>query len=225
MEAFRAPKPWDYYWGTGNPDLKPEQMKSVEAILAYKISDRLRMETSIYKNSIRDKLIKDSSMEKWVNFGELKTDGLEISLDYFARQFNSYINYTYNNSYDDNGDMVPEIAKHSANVGFLYTFSNRMRINVGCNYLGSRKNPSIIPATGDNIVDKAFVINSVLTYSRFHNLEIQLIAKNLLDTKYYHTSNRSVTRWRQPQRTIMLHLSWYFEGKEKSFKNNSRSIP
>ncbi|MBE9510476.1 MAG: TonB-dependent receptor [Bacteroidetes bacterium] len=225
MEAFRAPKPWDYYWGTGNPNLEPERMKSVEAILAYNISDKLRMETSIYKNSVRDKLIKDSAMEKWVNYGELKTDGLEISLDYFARKFNSYINYTYNNSYDDNGDMVPEIAKHSANVGFLYTFSNRMRINIGCNYLGSRKNPSIIPATGDNIVDQAFVLNSVLTYSNSHNLNIQLIAKNLLDTKYYHTSNRSVSRWRQPQRTILIHLSWHFHTKKKTFKNNSRLIP
>ena len=65
--------------------------------------------------------------------------------------------------------------------------------------------------TGKVIIDPAFVVNSVLTYSDFHNLDIQLIGKNILDTKYYHTSNRPASRFRQPQRTVLLRLGWHFD--------------
>jgi outer membrane cobalamin receptor len=30
MEAFRAPKPWDYNWGVGNSHLQPEEIHSLE---------------------------------------------------------------------------------------------------------------------------------------------------------------------------------------------------
>jgi vitamin B12 transporter len=207
-EAFRAPKPWDYTWGIGNPDLEPEEMKSGELAFAYNVKDYLRAEASIYKNTITHLLTKDPGMTKWVNQGKVKVDGFELSLMSFAGKFTPYINYTYNYSRYENGNEIPEIAKHSANIGARYAFTNKLILNFSGNYLGRRKNPSIIPATGDNIVNSAFVVNLVVSYSVFHNLDIQLIGKNILDTKYYHTSNRSVSRYRQPQRTALIRLSW-----------------
>jgi len=213
MEAFRAPKPWDYNWGDGNSELEPERMNSVEAVLAYDFLENLRVEASIYRNNIYNILEKDIGMNMWVNHGELETKGFELDLNYYSPTFIPYFNYTYNNSHYDNGNEVPEIAKHSANIGIQYIFTDKFKINVSGNYLGSRKNPHIIPATGNDIVDPAFVLNSVLSYSNFHNLNIQLIIKNVLDNKYYHTSNRSnpdylVSRYRQPQRTIMLKIGF-----------------
>jgi len=216
MEAFRAPKPWDYTWSSGNPDLEPEEMSSLEAVLAYNILDNLRAETSIYKNTVTDVLTKNPEGIKWINRGKLKTDGFELTLSYYATKFTSYINYTYNDSRDDDGEWVPEIADHSVNVGILYAFTNKFKLNLSGNYLGERKSPHIIPNTGKDIVDPAFVVNSVLTYSHSHNMDIQLIVKNVLDEEYYHTSNRSdlsylVSRFRQPQRTVLLRLGWHFD--------------
>jgi outer membrane cobalamin receptor len=215
MEAFRAPKPWDYTWGVGNPGLEPEEMKSMEAVLAYNVRDDLRAEATAYKNTVTNLLTKDTGTTRWVNRGEVETDGLELSLNYFFHKFTPYINYTYNDSRDDNGNDIPEIANHSANVGARYAFTNKFAVNVSGNYLGKRINPHDIPNTGDDIVDPAFIVNSVLTYSEFHNLEFQLIGNNILDTEYYHTSNRSnpsyrVSRFRQPQRTILFRLGWRF---------------
>jgi iron complex outermembrane receptor protein len=214
-EAFRAPKPWDFTWETGNPDLEPEEMRSMEAVLAYNVRDNLRAEATVYKNTVTNLLTKDTGILRWINRGEVKTDGLELSLNYFFHKFTPYINYTYNDSRDENGDDIPEIANHSANIGARYAFTKKFAVNISGNYLGERINPHIIPNTSDDIVDPAFVLNSVLTYSDFHNLEFQLIGKNILDTEYYHTSNRSapsylVSRFRQPQRTILVRLGWRF---------------
>lgn len=213
MEAFRAPKPWDYNWGEGNPELEPEWMNSMEAVLAYDLLENLRVEASIYRNNIYDILDKDTYLNMWVNHGELETKGIELNVDYYTRHFNTYLNYTYNDSRYDNGNEVPEIAKHSANIGIQFIFTDKFKFNISGNYLGRRKNPHIILATGNDIVDPAFVLNSVLTLSNFHNLNFQLSIKNVLDKKYYHTSNRSnpdypVSRFRQPQRTIMLKIGY-----------------
>ncbi|MCD6117632.1 TonB-dependent receptor [bacterium] len=213
MEAFRAPRPWDYTWGTGNPDLKPENMNTVEVFLGYNLYSNLRTEASIYKNTITDILIKDAGRSKWVNSGSLKTDGFELGLSYYTEKLSPYINYTYNDSRYKDGGEVPEISKHSANIGVKVALTRGYKFNFSGNYLGSRKNPHIIPATGKDLIDPAFVLNSVLTCSSFHNLNIQLIVKNVLDAKYYHTSNRSdpaylVSRFRQPQRTIMLRIGY-----------------
>ena len=48
-EAFRAPKPWDYTYGDGNSDLKPERMKSLELFMAYTVTDNCITNLSLYK--------------------------------------------------------------------------------------------------------------------------------------------------------------------------------
>jgi outer membrane receptor protein involved in Fe transport len=210
MEAFRAPKPWDYNWGSGNRGLEPERMKSMEFFFANNIHRKLRAEASLYRNIVFDILVKNLDPKMWVNRGKLETDGFELTLSHHSRDRSSYINYTYNKSRFDSGELVPEIAMHSANVGILYALTNNFKINVSGNYLGRRKNPSIIPATGKDIINPAFIVNSVLTYSDLYNMDIQLLCKNILNTEYYHPSNRPVSRFRQPQRTIMLKVEYKF---------------
>jgi len=208
MEAFRAPKPWDYNFGIGNSELDPEHMRSTELFLVYDIKDDLRFETSLYSNIVYDVLEKDTGNDRWINHGTLNTNGVEFTLSYYSNRITPYFNYTYNDSRDDNGDESPEIANHSANIGALYSISNKLRLNVSGNYLGERKNPHIIPNTDDDIINPAFVLHSVLTFTYSQNYNFQLIGKNILDTKYYHTSNSSVSRYRQPQRTILLRVGW-----------------
>jgi len=214
MEAFRAPKPWDYNWGAGNRGLQPEKMRSWEVFFAYNFIKNFRGEISLYRNNTYNILYQSSSLNMWVNQGILITDGVELTLNYYTHELRPYINYTYNYShFNQQNSQIPEIAHHSANLGLQYIITNKIKFNLSGNYLGSRKNPQIIPTTGDNKVDPALVLNSVLTYSGPNNLNFQLIIKNLLDTKYYHTSNvtdpsYSVSRFRQAQRTILFRIIW-----------------
>ena len=213
-EAFRAPKPWDYTNGLGNPDLLPEQMKSIELSNSFYCSNNFVIALSIYKNILNEAIMKEvvgiDDNYRWINHGRFETDGTEISAQYSINKIKIYANYTYNFSYDENIEIIPEIAKHTANTGFTYRFLNYFRINLRANYFGKRKNPQIISATNSNFVKHALIFNGALSVINYNKLDIQLIAKNILDTEYYHTSNRLVERYRQSQRIIMLKLTYNF---------------
>jgi len=208
MEAFRAPKPWDYTWEDGNPDLKPETLRSVELSIAYSFAENLIASLSLYKNNMKGVLTKEES--RWVNGPKLNTDGFETTLEYARGKIKSYLNYTYNSSSYEHGEKVPEIGNHNANIGISYAFTNNIRLNIRGNYLGKRKNPKTITTTGSDYIDAAFVLHFTLSVMEFKNFDFQLIVKNLLDTEYYHTSNRPPDRYRQPQRSIMLKAVYKF---------------
>ncbi|MBT4397875.1 MAG: TonB-dependent receptor [Bacteroidetes bacterium] len=213
-EAYRAPKPWDYTNGLGNSDLLPEHMKSFELSNSVFFSDSYVMSLSLYKNVIDEAIVKEVSGSgdnyRWINQGRFETDGMEIEAHYSAGKLKMFANYTYNFSYDENKEIIPEIAKHTVNTGFTYRFLNNYLINLRANYFGKRRNPQTITATNSNFIEPALIFNGTLSFMNFHKLDMQIVANNILNTKYYHTSNRLVERYRQPQRTIMLKLAYNF---------------
>lgn len=212
-EAYRAPKPWDYTSGIGNPDLLPEQIKSFELSNILFLSSNFFISLSLYKNIINGAISKEVvdawNSYKWVNKGKIETDGIELEIKYGFGFLNLFANYTYNNSYDENKEIVPEIAKHTANMGFSYSIFNNLRLNLKANYLGERINPWLIAATGDKIIKPVSIFNGVLSYD-YKKMNVKFIAKNIFDTEYYHSSNTSVDRYLQPQRTLLLKVSYYF---------------
>lgn len=214
-KAFRSPKPWDYYYGTGNNGLRPEKMKSLEFSLLYKISEALNVGGAIFFNSIDNKLTKEINVnvDRWINKDKLNTTGFELYWNYSSKTFNIWANYTYNNSIDQDDVFIPEISLHTANVGFTYSLSQQFSINLRSNYLGGRKNPEIIPLTGNDKIKDAFIIHGCITYSGLKDFVIQLKANNILDQEYYHPSNRFGGRYRQPQRTFSVSATYNFKWK------------
>lgn len=215
--AFRSPRPWDYTYGTGNENLEPEKMKSWELSVSYKINEKINISGAVYYNMISNKLTKQTNPEfdRWINENEVNTAGFELNADYIANNLTFYINYTFNDSYDQHENLIPEISRHCANTGATYSLSKNMNLNLRANYLGDRNNPSIIPATGDDKIDDALVFHGCLTYSGINNFTFQLKANNILNTEYYHPSNRFEGRYRQPQRIVSLKATYNF-----GLKNN-----
>jgi len=78
--AFRAPRPWDYNYGSGNPNLRPEKMHSLELFSSYNFGKGLSAGASVFSNLIKDKLILLSSPAggSWVNEAEVNTFGVEV---------------------------------------------------------------------------------------------------------------------------------------------------
>ena len=142
--------------------------------------------------------------ERQTNGPALKTDGFEISLEYARGNIKPYINYTYNYSSFDDGSQVPEIGINNVNMGILYAFTHKIKLNIRGNYLGERKNVKTVTTTGSDYIDDAFVVYSTLSFLNLKGFDFQIICKNLLDTEYYHTSNNPPDRYRQPQRNIMI---------------------
>jgi len=208
--AFRAPRPWDYTYGTGNPGLKPEKMQSLELFCSYALLENLQVGLSAYSNHMHDKLIRETlgSVDHWTNLSSLTTNGIEVYSNYTIENLSVYLNYTFNDSFDENGLFIPEISMHTVNAGLTYEFTPDFRINLRANYLGPRTNPYTIQTTGNNRIDQALLFHGALTYANFHGFDFQLKINNILDTEYYHPSNRFAGRYRQPQRFVSAAITY-----------------
>ncbi|MBN1780595.1 TonB-dependent receptor [bacterium] len=214
MEAFRAPKPWDYANGLGNPLLKSERIRSYELYASRVLMPDLVLNFSIYSNRLSNLLVKESYADeswRWINHGQLNTNGYEICVEYRKRKIRSSANYTWNNSTDENNRTIPEISRHCSNLILQYSLSGKFHFSIGCHYIGRRKNTRTISTTGSNFVDAAFIVHSALTYVLSSNWEMQLAVKNLKNAEYYHTSNLSPDRYRQPQRTVIFKAGYHLK--------------
>lgn len=203
-QAFRAPKPWDYNYGNGNPDLQPEKMKSLEFSAAYEFTHGWNTDVAVYKNTLSEIFILESASDHWINMGDINIFGMEIGFEHFSEHIKTDVNYTYTNSEDADGKKVPEIAEHCANAGIIYHPIADLGISFRFSYLGSRENYKIITATGSSEIEPAFIINTFIRYELSDDIFASIGINNLLDEKYFHPSNRPPERYRQPQRTFIL---------------------
>jgi outer membrane cobalamin receptor len=214
-KAFRSPKPWDYNYGTGNNSLNPEKINSLELSLSYLLKEDLSFGGSVYLNSITDKLIKETTatIDRWINKDKLKTTGFEFYGHYFAGNLDLYANYTFNKSLDQDEVFIPEISLHSANAGLTYSYKNSFKFNLRANYLGDRKNPNSIPATGNDKIEDALIFNGCISFLGLKNFNLQYKMNNILNQEYYHPSNRFSGRYRQPQRNFSIIATYNFNWK------------
>ncbi len=211
-EAFRAPKPWDYTDGAGNPDLSPEKNRSIEVAGGWAFSPSLRFDLSAYRNRLSNLLtrVDAGNSFRWDNSGALTTNGCEAGLEYRRGRLSAYLNYTYTQSLDMQDEQVPEIAPHGANMGIQYAFTSRLRLSLRGQYLGERKDSRIIPTTGNDRIDDAIILHAALSLKLSREIDLQLAIDNLLDAVYYHPSNLPPSRFRQPQRSFRLTAGYTF---------------
>ncbi|MDA3928874.1 MAG: TonB-dependent receptor [Prolixibacteraceae bacterium] len=212
-EAYRAPKPWDYSDGIGNTDLIPERMKSLEASIMLMVSKSMKIDLTAYQNRLENGIIKELVNDdyRWTNSSEFNTNGFEVYARYSTRKIKSTINYTLTNSLDENEQFLPEISKHTANASLTYLFSKSWKLNLRANYVGKRKNPSLIETTNNYVIDPFLILNGALTWIYSEKITCQLTGKNLLNSEYYHSSNRSPNRYRQAQRTMLFSVVYHFD--------------
>lgn len=212
MRAFRAPRPWDYTNGLGNPNLQPEKNHSFEVSGGWSFSSYLRFDLAVYRNRLSNLLSRDYEGDswRWINAGSLATDGCEPSLEYRRGRVKTYVNYTYTRSLDERRRQVAEIAPHGANLGIVYAFTRELRLSVRGQYLGTRTNPKTIKTTGNDRIDDAFLVHSTLSLRLPRGFDLQATVNNALDAAYYHPSNLPPSRFRQPQRAFRLSLGYSF---------------
>ncbi len=211
-EAFRAPKPWDYTDGIGNSSLLPERMKSLEGSIAFPIDENIHATLAAYSNKLEHAIVKETvgSEYKWINSGEVKTKGFEIFMRYLSSCVKSSISYTFTESLNELGGLVPEISKHTGNFSITYSFNQFVKFNFRADYIGRRENPKFIATTKSKYIEPNIVLNSTLSFFDYKGFDFHFIIKNLLNEEYYHSSNRDPDRYRQPQRSIMLSIGYSY---------------
>jgi iron complex outermembrane receptor protein len=88
--AFRAPNSYELYYGDGltqkgSPDLDPERIRTLEAVIERELGDQLRANLSVFDNTITGLIdqVTDpaDSLLTFANVGDVHTWGAELDID------------------------------------------------------------------------------------------------------------------------------------------------
>lgn len=217
--AFRAPKPWDFTDGDGNPDLQPEYLNSFEFANTIFLSDYIKTEFNLYNNLLNNGISKEFNQGqdsyKWINIDKTYTKGFEIWLMFQLHKLELKTYYTFTDSRRGNKEFVDEIARHSGLISANFSITEHLSAGIKFFYFGKRKNPKLIQATQSEYINPSVVTNMYINIFNLKSFNIQLIGKNITNTEYYHTSNLTPDRFRQPQLSYFLKLSYLFYSNEK----------
>lgn len=217
-EAYRAPKPWDYTTGYGNPDLKPELIQTTEWVSNVKIGSHMLFSAAIYRSYMYNIFVQNYDYYpgfRWVNQGKIYIHGLEAEWSYRHKKLDAYINFSYTKPVDELKTLLPEISETTANAGIYYRWNAKLSTGMRLNYSGERKNAS----TGRHIINQQIVVKYYtidpyiiahldLSYAITKAFQASLFVNNLTDQKYYHSSNRQPDRYPQARRSVRLQLSY-----------------
>ncbi len=205
-EAFRAPEPWDLTSGLGNPELEPEDMRSLELAALWRLSDTVVVDGALYRNHLDGLFQRQITQvgERWVNGGKVVTDGAEIGAQVAVARFRGFASYTFTDSLGEEQAAVREIARHGGVAGLTWMLAHGIEVGLRAAYLGRRRSWQVIEATGSDWIDDAVVVDATVAVARLAGLDLRLTVRNLFDHEYYHSSNRPPARYRQPQRGMYL---------------------
>lgn len=209
-EGFRGPRPWDITFGTGNSDLHPEHMKTIEIGSKTDITKAAGIQLRIYKNMLDNLLSLQTTPvgSRWANLGGITTDGLECIARYRIQIMRLYLAYTFTDTYDQNRSRLKEISQHTAVGSVTFIIKKYLHLNFRTQFTGERENPKKIPATGNAVIEPYLIFHSALTLFNYRGFTLQAAFENITDEKYYHPSHRSPDRYPQSRRSFNFTIGY-----------------
>ena len=211
--AFRAPSFREMYnlnnpAFTGNPDILPEKITTMEFHTGIELSDHLNTGFTVFHSKVTDLLEIVGIQHE--NIGIITSQGAEFELKATVKKNTyGYINMVYQDvknithetitnpvdsttytQTDYNPGSIPEII---ANVGINVAFTENIVANMSGHYTGERQRSQeqVFDATGNlvdidqrDVLESQILVNSTLTLGHFKSLpglELQLSVYNILD--------------------------------------------
>ncbi|MBI5554363.1 MAG: TonB-dependent receptor [Elusimicrobia bacterium] len=191
-EAFRAPNFRELYDRNntntvGNPELKPEKIKTSEIGFDYPVTSKVKTRANYFKNEIKDLITNDFSQlpSPFINRGTAKVQGVECEIKAFLNT-RSYVygNYSYQDARDKKTDkFLGGVPFNKGNLGVNYAVANH--INVNMNFYLSGQTPRAASDTRPVIPGYVTIDTAILSQDVWKNVDISLSVYNLLDKKYF----------------------------------------
>ena len=181
QRSFRAPT-WLELYGTaapylGNPSIKPETIDTYE--LAYHYKNRLDSYANInvFYSKMKNFITSDAS-HCFLNDGDSYSYGLELEfrIALFTDDF-LQTNYSYVYIEDSDGNNLPFVAKHLANLMYVHHISKNFSAGSKIKYIGKQKHK--LTDTRADIAGYA-TFDQTLTYTH-KEFSIQASVKNLFN--------------------------------------------
>ncbi|GAA5076416.1 TonB-dependent receptor [Roseibacterium beibuensis] len=197
--GFRAPSLYELYSGFyGNPNLEPEQSRSIELGIEQAFGD-LNLSATVFYTEIDD-LISFSGGGYNQVAGTSTTQGYELTANYMLSDtLSAFANYTYTDAEDRAGNRLPRVPRHNLVLGLNAAIAERVTWATTAQFEFDRQDV-VFPApnyerTPVDVPDYA-VVDTTFSYAVNDTTEAFLRIENVFDEEYqtaigYGTSDRA----------------------------------
>ncbi|NRP35424.1 Vitamin B12 transporter BtuB precursor [Marinobacterium sp. xm-d-579] len=171
--AFSAPTFSDLDPSWGNPNLKPEEVKSIEIGLRNLIKRSITSEVVFFKNNFKN-LIQSRQ-----NIARATSEGAEVSLKQKWASADLSASYSFTQSKDANGNQLLERPMDNFVLSYNQDIASDLSINSSLNWINRLK------TYGSNgHLPASTTINLSLTKSYNDSMKVALKVDNVLDEDY-----------------------------------------
>lgn len=200
----------------GNPDLKPETIRTYEVGLDYKFTDELNANVNYFFNVIRDEIslgpkIAPEEPQVFENIDGSNIQGIEfeVKADLHKLRKGSYAfaNYTYQDA-ESKGDPLPDVPKHKGNIGFNVEIIKYLNANLHAFISDDRAR--VEDDTRDDSPGYSILNLTLIAKEFFNEMQIKASLFNLLDKDYNDPTpiNTIPTDLPRPGRTFFIGLEY-----------------
>jgi outer membrane cobalamin receptor len=198
--AFRIPLPWQAYSKvlTFNGDLKPEVADTTELEVGYKFTRHMVGKINTFFIDIKDPLVYTGTNNRYQNFGDIESEGVEAELRATYSQFGGFANISYSRpgTHTSPGFVTKSGKQFLAsppvkiNLGTYYR-TGIMEFSPSVTYLSHRAGQSIESANdpggalGTTGYDALFIANlNIVARDVVKDFDVHLAVHNIFDSRY-----------------------------------------
>jgi iron complex outermembrane receptor protein len=191
-QAFRAPNFQELYninnpAQLGNPDLKPEQIQTCEAGLAWRFSRFFAANVNYFNSTIKNQIDVDSTAAPsptYANLHKSKIQGVELGgSGAFGTDIYWKLSFVYQNPRNaDTDQRLPNVPSQRASGSVNYALSKYVNLHSDVLWTGPRPRPQ--GDTRPEMPDYTTVDLAITLKNFFRTLEIQATIHNLFDQSY-----------------------------------------
>lgn len=192
----------------GNPDLDPERVTAYEAAYIRKFSADSYLQANVFKLQNKDQIYYDTAAPTEPTFfNGVGTDIYGMELEYKGNLTPSdqlYLNYSYVDGEDDNGDNLANVAHHMAKAYYIYDLSEALSLGGTLRHVGPKER---LPDDGRNAVKAYTKADLTLRYqNRQDDYHLTLAAKNLgnSDIRYPAADGYYISDYRQEETNFLI---------------------
>lgn len=185
--GFRNPTLVQLYLFAPNPQLMPERLMTYEAGVSQSLLDgKVSFDFTVFMleaSNLIQNIPNENAPPPMIasNVGDLMNYGLEFELNYIHnKNFNSYLSYSWLNT----ERPILAAPEHQFYCGIDYKWKN-FQFAIETNFIGGLYSIAGEAHNSEsNVVQNYFMLNSNLSYSPIHYIDIFVSGKNLLNQQY-----------------------------------------
>ena len=179
----------------GNPDLEPEENRTLEVGLEFKVNAKLRLSTVYFDRNEKNTIGYDANFTSINLSDEINANGVETELTWLPfKNARLDANYTFTERKGENAIRIP---KHKANFALGYQLGRDTNISLSYAYTGKRLDTDFMTFS-DVALDSFSLVNFYIDHELIpYKLNVFLNAENLLNEEFtevigYTTRGRNI---------------------------------